>query len=573
MEFSEIRRRLVPASPELGAGVHPVLRRIYAARGVLGDEELDLSLERLLPIGSLPGVEAAAALLLTHRAGRVLVVGDFDADGATSSALVVRGLRALKFSHVDYLVPNRFKFGYGLTPEIVALASSRQPSLIVTVDNGISSIEGVEAARNLGIPVLVTDHHLPGPVLPSALAIVNPNLMASTFGSPALAGVGVAFYVVAALARLLGDCGFRAADLLDLVALGTVADVVPLDRNNRVLVAQGLRRIRAGRCVPGVRALLESGGRKLEQITAADLGFVVGPRLNAAGRLTDMSVGIECLLTDDPAEAARLAGQLAALNTERREIEQRMQLEAVDIAATLRFNGAGDESLGLCLFDETWHQGVVGLVAGRIKDRLHRPVIAFARAENGGLRGSARSVPGIHIRDALDSIATRHPGLLDKFGGHAMAAGMSLAEESLDRFRTAFAEEIAARADAESLRGVIHSDGELAGAELCIDTARVLRGAGPWGQGFPEPIFDGEFGVLDARIVGGRHLKLTVREGGALACGGTPIDAIAFGYIGSAAEDPQLRAGMRARLAYRLEVNEYRGLGRVQLNCQHLRRI
>jgi single-stranded-DNA-specific exonuclease len=572
MEFSEIRRRAIPASPAMGAGVHPVLRRIYAARGVTDDEDLDLSLERLLPIGSLPGVEAAAALLRNHRTGRVLVVGDFDADGATSSALVVRGLRGLQFSHVDYLVPNRFKFGYGLTPEIVALASSRQPSLIVTVDNGISSIEGVEAARRLGIPVLVTDHHLPGAVLPSALAIVNPNLVASTFGSPALAGVGVAFYVVAALARLLGDAGFRAAELLDLVALGTVADVVPLDRNNRVLVAQGLRRIRAGRCVPGVRALLESGGRKLEQITAADLGFVVGPRLNAAGRLTDMSVGIECLLTDDPAEAARLAGQLAALNAERREIEQRMQLEAVDIAATLRFNVAGDESLGLCLFDETWHQGVVGLVAGRIKDRLHRPVIAFARAENGGLRGSARSVPGIHIRDALDSIATRHPGLIDKFGGHSMAAGMSLAEEALDRFRTAFAEEIAARADVESLRGVIHSDGELTGTELCVDTARVLRGAGPWGQGFPEPVFDGEFGVLDARIVGGRHLKLSVRGGAGAECG-PPIDAIAFGYIGSAAEDPQLRAGMRAQLAYRLEVNEYRGADSVQLNCQHLRRI
>lgn len=573
MNWSEIRRRTVPASPELGADLHPLLRRIYAARGVMGEEDLDLSLERLLPIGSLPGVKAAAALLLAHRTGRVLVVGDFDADGATSSALVVRALRRLKFSHVDYLVPNRFKFGYGLTPEIVALAASRQPSLIVTVDNGISSIEGVDAAHNLGIPVLVTDHHLPGSRLPAALAVVNPNLKGSTFGSPALAGVGVAFYVVAALSRLLGDSGCRAAELLDLVALGTVADVVPLDRNNRVLVAQGLRRIRAGRCVPGLRALLESGGRRLDEITAADLGFVVGPRLNAAGRLTDMSVGIECLLTDDPAEAARLAAQLAALNAERREIEQRMQLEAVDIAATLRFNVAGDESLGLCLFDETWHQGVVGLVAGRIKDRLHRPVIAFARAENGGLRGSARSVPGIHIRDALDSIATRHPGLIDKFGGHAMAAGMSLAEAALERFRSAFAEEIAVRADAESLRGVIHSDGALTGAELSVDTARVLRGAGPWGQGFPEPVFDGEFGVLDMRIVGGRHLKLSVREADTAAGGGPPIDAIAFGYIGGTAEDPQLRAGMRAHLAYRLEVNEYRGAERVQLNCQHLRRI
>src|SRR5450631_426926 len=572
MEWSEIRRRTVPASPGLGSGVHPVLRRIYAARGVMHDEDLDLSLERLLPIGSLSGVAAAAALLVTHRTGRVLVVGDFDADGATSSALVVRGLRGLKFSHVDYLVPNRFKFGYGLTPEIVALAATREPSLIVTVDNGVSSIEGVEAARQLGIPVLVTDHHLPGPLLPSALAIVNPNLVGSTFGSSALAGVGVAFYVVAALARLLGESSFRAADLLDLVALGTVADVVPLDRNNRVLVAQGLRRIRAGRCVPGVRALLESGGRKLDRITAADLGFVAGPRLNAAGRLTDMSVGIECLLTDDPAAAVRLAGQLAALNEERREIEQRMQLEAVEIAASLRFNPLGEESFGLCLFDENWHRGVVGLVAGRIKERLHRPVVAFARVEGGALRGSARSIPGVHIRDALDSIATRHPGLIDKFGGHAMAAGMSLAEQSLEQFRTAFAKEIAVRADAESLRGVIHSDGELTGAELSVDTARLLRGAGPWGQGFPEPVFDGEFKILDARIVGGKHLKLSLR---ASAAGpqAEPIDAIAFGYVGGTAEDSELRADAHAHIAYRLEVNDYRGDERLQLNCQHLHRV
>jgi single-stranded-DNA-specific exonuclease len=318
--------------------------------------------------------------------------------------------------------------------------------------------------------------------------------------------------------------------------------------------------------------LLEAGGRRLEQATASDLGFVAGPRLNAAGRLTDMSVGIECLLADDPAEAARLAGQLSALNAERRDIEQRMQLEAVDIAAALRFDVAGGESPGLCLFDESWHQGVVGLVAGRIKDRLHRPVIAFARSETGGLRGSARSVPGIHIRDALDSIAARHPGLIDKFGGHAMAAGMSLAEEALDRFRAAFESEIAARADAGSLRGIIHSDGELGHAELCIDTARLLRGAGPWGQGFPEPAFDGEFEILELRIVGGRHLKMSVRDSMADRAG-PHIDAIAFGYIGGAGEDPRLRAGMRAHLAYRLEVNEFRGVDRVQLNCQQVRRV
>src|SRR5882757_3331278 len=573
MAFSEIRRR--PAGTPLEfAELHPVLRRVYAARGVSRSEELDLSLDRLLPVGSLDGVEAAARLLAAHRRqGRVLVVGDFDADGATSSALVVRALRSMKFDHVDFLVPNRFRFGYGLTPEIVALAATRQPSLIVTVDNGVSSIEGVEAARALGIPVLVTDHHLPGKELPRADAIVNPNLTGSAFASPALAGVGVAFYVMAALARELGQAEFRAADLLDLVALGTVADVVTLDRNNRVLVAQGLRRIRAGRCVPGIRALLESAGRRLDQVTAADLGFAVAPRLNAAGRLTDMSVGIACLLADDPIEAAQLAGQLARLNEERREIEQRMQLEAVDIAAGVRFNALGTESLGLCLFDESWHQGVVGLVAGRIKDRLHRPVIAFARAEDGSLRGSARSVSGVNIRDALEGVATHHPGLIVKFGGHAMAAGLTLAEANLDQFRAAFAAEIAARADLETLTAVIHSDGELQGAELSVDTARILRGGGPWGQGFPEPVFDGEFKIIDARIVGNKHLKLQLEppSGSAAAGGSRGIDAIAFGYIGGTTEDASVRTGNQVRIAYRLELNDYRGAESVQLNCQHLK--
>jgi single-stranded-DNA-specific exonuclease len=380
----------------------------------------------------------------------------------------------------------------------------------------------------------------------------------------------VAFYVAAALARRLPECPLRVADLLDLVALGTVADVVPLDRNNRILVAQGLRRIRAGRCVPGIRALLEGAGRSLERITAGDLGFVVGPRLNAAGRIDDMSVGIECLLTDDPATAARLAGQLAALNTERREIERRMQTEAVDIAADLRFDASGAEALGLCLFDESWHQGVIGLVAGRIKDRLHRPVVAFARAETGGLRGSARSVPGVHVRDALDRIATLHPGLIDKFGGHAMAAGLSLRDGALAEFRSAFAAEIARRTDAEALCGVIHTDGELGAADICVDMARRLRQAGPWGQAFPEPAFDGEFVVSDLRVVGGKHLKFSVRAGAGSAAS---VDAIAFGYVGAADEDPGLCDGARARLVYRLEINEYRGVERVQLNCQHWQRL
>jgi single-stranded-DNA-specific exonuclease len=566
MMSSRIQRRPPTASGDFAADIHPVLRRVYAARGLQSDADLDLSLDRLLPVGSLAGVDAAAQLLCAHRShGRVLVIGDFDADGATSTALVVRSLRALHFAQVDFLVPNRFRFGYGLTPEIVALAATQRPSLIVTVDNGVSSVAGVETAHELGIPVLVTDHHLPGAVLPRAEVIVNPNLADCRFASPALAGVGVAFYVVAALARALGQEAFRVADLLDLVALGTVADVVPLDRNNRVLVAQGLRRMRAGRCVPGIRALLESAGRRFENVTAADLGFAVAPRLNAAGRLTDMSVGISCLLADDPSEAAQLAGMLAKLNEERREIEQRMQLEAQGIAADVRFGEDGGESLGLCLFDAGWHQGVVGLVAGRIKDRLHRPVIAFARAEDGSLRGSARSVSGINIRDALESIATHHPGLIDKFGGHAMAAGMSLPEENLSTFRAAFAAEIAARTDRESLTGVIHSDGALSAAELSLDTARALRGAGPWGQGFPEPVFDGNFDIVDARIVGSKHLKLQLA-----AADGDPVEAIAFGYIGGAAQDPPLRGGAQIQLAYRLEINEYRGVERLQLNCQHL---
>jgi single-stranded-DNA-specific exonuclease len=564
MTMLEIRRRGALPPQEFGGDLHPVVRRVYAGRGLLRNEDLDLSLDRLLPVGSLEGVDAAVNLLTQHRReGRVLVIGDFDADGATSSALLVRALRALRFAHVDFLVPNRFSFGYGLTPGIVELAAARSPTLLVTVDNGVSSVDGVEAALKLGIPVLVTDHHLPGSVLPRAAAIVNPNLAGSRFASPSLAGVGVAFYVVAALARSLGVEEFRPTDLLDLVALGTVADVVPLDRNNRVLVAQGLRRIRAGRCVPGIRALLESGGRRVETTTAADLGFAVAPRLNAAGRLTDMSLGIACLLTDDSSEAASLALKLAGLNEERREIEQRMQLEALEIAAALRFS-EGQESFGLCLFDRGWHQGVVGLVAGRIKDRLHRPVVAFAPAEDGTLRGSARSIPGIHIRDALDSIAARSPGLIEKFGGHAMAAGMTLLEANLAEFRSAFAGEIAARADRETLTGVIHSDGELTAAELSLDTALALRAAGPWGQGFPEPLFDGEFQILDFRIVGGKHLKLQLRA----ADRPGSLEAILFGYLGGSADQSELQRGLRIRLAYRLEVNQYQGVERAQLNGQ-----
>ncbi len=568
----QIRRRPALGGERLAAHLHPVLRRVYAARGVTDDRELDLSLRRLLPVGSLEGVDDAARLLAAHRQrGRVLIVGDFDADGATSSALMVRALRAMHFAHADYLVPDRFRFGYGLTPEIVDCAMPRRPSLIVTVDNGVSSIDGVEAARARGVAVLVTDHHLPGKTLPRADVIVNPNLPSSKFGSRSLAGVGVAFYVAAALANAVDGHDFKPAELLDLVALGTVADVVPLDRNNRILVAHGLQRIRAGRCVAGIRALLEAAGRRLARIPGGFWGCAGAPRLNAAGRLADMCVGIECLLADADEAAAGLAAQLSRLNEERREIERRMHTEAIDVAAAVQSPADGAAPLGLCLFDETWHQGVVGLVAGRIKDRLHLPVIAFARAADGTLRGSARSIAGVHIRDALEGVAARNPKLIDRFGGHAMAAGLSLRMENLEDFRAAFAAEIAARVDPASIGGVIHSDGELAAAEMSLDTARALAAGGPWGQGFAEPTFDGEFDVLEARIVGERHLKLKLRAArthGARAA--EPIEAIAFGYADDADGAAPVRAGVRVTAAYRLEVNEYNGRSRVQLNCQHL---
>lgn len=569
----EIRRRSV-GSAALGADLHPLVARIYAARGVRCREDLELSLDRLLPVSSLEGVAAAAELLAAHRSGRVLIVGDFDADGATGSALLVRALRALGFAHVDFLVPDRVRFGYGLTPEIVALAATRRPTLLVTVDNGVSSLEGVAAARALGLPVLVTDHHLPGAALPEAEVIVNPNLSGSGFGSRALCGVGVAFYVVVALARALGEAGFRAAEFLDLVALGTVADLVPLDRNNRILVAQGVKRMRAGRCVSGIRALIECAGRSLEDLDVPDLAFAVAPRVNAAGRLTDMSIGIACLTTDDPAEARRLAQELSNLNAARRDIERQMQLEASELAARARLGAGGAEAPGLCLFDEHWHPGVVGLVAGRLKERLHRPVIAFACAEEGTLRGSARSVDGIHIRDVLEDVATRHPGLVRRFGGHAMAAGLTLERARYEEFRAAFAAAVAARADAESLAGIVHTDGELTPAELSLETARLLKAAGPWGSGFPEPLFDGAFRIAETRVVGDRHLKLRVlpraTDGSEQPPGIQPLDAIAFGYVEGATDVAAFPPGRAVHLAYRLEVNEYEGRERAQLNCQHL---
>ncbi len=491
--------------------LHPVLRRVYAARGLKSGQELELGLDRLLPVSTLDGLEPAVSLLLRHleRQSRILVVGDFDADGATSTALVLRALRGLGHQNAAYLVPNRFRFGYGLTPEIVALAAEQAPALIVTVDNGISSHQGVAEAADRGIEVLITDHHLPPAELPRAAAIVNPNLAGSRFASRALAGVGVAFYVMAALARARREHApaFNVAELLDLVALGTIADLVPLDHNNRILVAQGMKRVRAGRCVPGITALLEQAGRTQPRLVAQDFAFAVAPRLNAAGRLDDMSLGIECLLTNDLGEARQLAMRLSELNVERREIEQRMQAEALAAVERLQLGESGESAAGLCLYDESWHQGVVGLVASRVKDRVHRPVIALARAEDGTLRGSARSVVGVHIRDVLEAIATRHPGLIERFGGHAMAAGLTLNRDRLDEFAPLFVQEVSVWLD-PAAQGFVDTDGELAPEEMTLATALELREAGPWGHSFPEPAFDGEFVVLETRTVGERHLKL-----------------------------------------------------------------
>ncbi len=561
--------RRICASEIVDATLHPVLRRAYAARGVSQSHELTLTLDKLMPVGTLDGVEAAVALILSHRERRIVVIGDFDADGATSTALIVRCLRAWGFATVDFLVPNRFEFGYGLTPEIVGLAAEKSPTLIITVDNGISSNAGVAAARERGIQVLVTDHHLPGPVLPDANVIVNPNVPGSTFGSKALAGVGVAFYVMAAVRREIDARGTvvmpPVSDFLDLVALGTVADLVPLDVNNRVLVSQGIRRIRAGRAVPGIRALLAIGNRSVPSVTAADLGFTIGPRLNAAGRLDDMSIGIRCLLADTDSEALALATRLDQLNAERREIEARMQGAALAAVSHLRDSATeGPTRQGVCLFNADWHQGVVGLVASRIKDRIRRPVIAFARAADGTLRGSARSVSGIHIRDVLDGMATRHPELISRFGGHAMAAGLTVDECNLDAFARAFDEEVARWRDPAIPTNRVETDGELSSEEIALETAQAVREGGPWGQAFPEPCFDGVFAVKNARVVGEKHLKMWVTSGD----GARSFDAIAFNFKG--ADDVlELPCG-DVRLVYRLDINEYKGERRLQLLVDHV---
>lgn len=552
----------------------PLLQRIYQSRGIDSQASLDRRLNCLPEPQSMTGLDAATQRLVTaaKKQQSVLIVGDFDADGATSSALMVLGLRAMGFQSVDFLVPNRFDYGYGLTPEIVDLAAEKSPDLIITVDNGISSVEGVARANKLAIEVIVTDHHLPGTQLPDALAIVNPNQQGCDFPSKNLAGVGVAFYLLIALRTELRQQQWfdqqqiaepNLSQWLDLVALGTVADVVPLDQVNRALVHQGLLRIRSGHSRPGIQALLRIAGKNPARLVATDLGFALGPRLNAAGRLDDISLGIQCLLCDDPQQALHTAQALDELNQDRKSIETGMQQQALAIVEQL---GLDDKSMpvALCLFQPDWHQGVVGLLASRIKEKYHRPVVAFARGDNGDLKGSCRSIPGLHIRDTLDAVATQNPGLITKFGGHAMAAGLSLNEDKLSEFEQAFEQQVAQLVTEDDLQARLITDGCLEAQQLSMHTAEMLRDAGPWGQLFPEPCFQGDFRIVQQRIVGERHLKLV------LAPHNQPeiaIDAIWFNIDTARWPNPEAET---VHCVYRLDINEFRGLESLQLMVQHL---
>ena len=567
-----LRRPSPDTTPDWGQNLPPLLRRLYAARGVTSDDQLTYTLKHLASPMDLRGVDRAVALLadaITSQQ-RVLVLGDFDADGATSTAVAMLGLGMLGLNDIDFRVPSRFSDGYGLTPGIIHRLKDEGalPDLLVTVDNGISAVEGVRAARELGIRVVVTDHHLAGETLPEADAIVNPNQPGCPFLSKNAAGVGVMFYVLTALRKHLREQGLlpepqpNLGNLLDLVALGTVADVVPLDHNNRIFAEQGLRRIRQGEARPGLLALLEVAGRDHSEISSTDLGFVVGPRLNAAGRLDDMSVGIACLLADSRDEAQRLARELDTFNRERRTIEKDMKTQAQDLLASMSLDIEG-LPWGLALFDTDWHQGVIGILAARIREQTHRPTIAFAPDDNGeDIKGSARSIPGLHIRDVLAVVDARHPGMMKKFGGHAMAAGMTLSRGDLDAFSDAFDRAVRDTLRAEDLEAAITTDGPLSPDELHLETAALLKRAGPWGQHFPEPLFDGNFRVVSQRIVGENHLKLVLQpeEGGAI------IDGIAFN---TGPEVPDYtRTG--ARVVYKPDANTFRGRTNLQLLVDYL---
>ena len=567
-----LRRPPAENNPAWGRDLPPLLRRLYAARGVSSDAELAYTLKHLASPLELRGIDRAVALLsdAIARQQKVLILGDFDADGATSTAVAMLGLSMLGLGQIDFRVPSRFADGYGLTPGIVArlVAEEGAPDLLVTVDNGIAAHEGVRAAREAGMKVVVTDHHLAGETLPDADAIVNPNQPGCPFLSKHAAGVGVIFYVLTALRKHLRDEGRlpqpepNLGNLLDLVALGTVADVVPLDHNNRIFVEQGLRRIRQGLARPGILALLEVAGRDHAAISSTDLGFVVGPRLNAAGRLDDMSIGIACLLADDPEEARRLARELDTFNRERRTIERDMKAQAQDLLASMSLDVEG-LPWGLVLFDPEWHQGVIGILAARIREQTHRPTIAFAPDEDGQhIKGSARSIPGLHIRDALAVVDARHPGLLKKFGGHAMAAGMTIAAHDLERFSQAFDRAVRDTLTAADLEAAVVTDGPLSPEELCLDTAHLLKRAGPWGQHFPEPLFDGEFRVISQRIVGENHLKLVLQP----VDGREAVDGIAFN---TGPEVPDYTRG-GARVVYKPDANTFRGRTSLQLLIDYL---
>jgi len=570
-----VARPIGKKRPQFGE-LHPILERIYLARGLTSEADLDRTLAKLPSPWLLSGMEDMVAHLINaiNEGLRISVIADFDADGATSCAVAVKGLQLLGAGPVSFIVPNRFEYGYGLTPEIVELVKQQKPDIIITVDNGISSIDGVKAAKASGLKVLVTDHHLPGHELPAADAIVNPNLPDDKFPSGALAGVGVIFYVLMALRSRLREQNWfekhqiqepNLAQLLDYVALGSVADVVPLDRVNRILVYQGLLRIRTGRAHPGVNALIEVSGKKAQSISSSDLGFSLGPRLNAAGRMDDMSLGIECLLAEDPAHAKEIALQLDDLNNDRREIEGQMKKEAVALLREMKTLDENHLPAGVCLFNADWHQGVIGILASRIKDRVHRPVIAFASAGKDEIKGSARSIPGIHIRDVLSDIAAEHPKLLSKFGGHAMAAGLSLKMHDYPPFALAFDEMVRKRLANVDLELKVYSDGELSESDISIEFAALLQNAGTWGQEFPEPVFDGIFDVIQSRVVGQRHLKLVLRK----PDNEQLIDAIAF-YV----DHPEQWLGLRScRMVYKLDINEFRGNRNVQFILQYMEKI
>ncbi|EOW4142840.1 single-stranded-DNA-specific exonuclease RecJ [Vibrio parahaemolyticus] len=574
----EIQRRPEPDLSLLPDSIPPILKRIYINRGITDIAQLETSARGLHSYQKLGGIEQAVELLFQaiQEQKRIIVVGDFDADGATSSALSVLALRMLGSNNVDYLVPNRFEDGYGLSPEVVDQALELGAEMIMTVDNGVSSIEGVRYAKENGITVLVTDHHLPGQVLPEVDAMVNPNLDSCAFPSKALAGVGVAFYLMMALCVHMRKHNWfsqqgmqepKLMELIDLVALGTVADVVPLDENNRILVHQGLQRIRAGKARPGIQALIEVAKRDARRLVASDFGFALGPRINAAGRLDDMSFGVELLMCNNIHAARRMASELDGLNQTRKEIEEGMKQEAMAFCERLQFGENSELPYGLSLFQRDWHQGVIGILASRIKEKFHRPVIAFADGGEGTIKGSCRSIPGLHMRDALDFIDTQNPGLIIKFGGHAMAAGLTIKEQDFERFSRLFDEVVKKELDEAALKGVILTDGELKPEEFSMHIAEQLRAGGPFGQAFPEPIFDGEFKVLHQKLVGEKHLKLMLEP----LYKGHPtnvmIDGIAFNVDLRRWPDASVKT---VRLAYKLDVNEFRGNQSLQLMIDHI---